>query len=48
MVIAKSRGQAYEAAALASRLRRAVAEVVQQQLESGLDSINDIIVKGGL
>ena len=41
MITAKSRGQSYDAAALASRLRRAVAEVVQQQLESGLDSIND-------
>jgi len=41
MVTAKSRGQSYDEAALASRLRRAVAEVVQQQLESGLDSIND-------
>src|SRR5262249_54963057 len=41
MVTAKSSGQPYDEAALARRLRSAVAEVVRQQLESGLDSIND-------
>lgn len=41
MVLAKSNGQPYDAAALAERLRTAVAEVVQQQIEVGLDSIND-------
>src|SRR5262252_1239157 len=41
MVTAKSNGQPYDAAALAQRLRSAVAEVVQQELTSGLDSIND-------
>jgi 5-methyltetrahydropteroyltriglutamate--homocysteine methyltransferase len=41
MVLAKSHGQPYDAAALARRLRSAVAEVVQQQIAVGLDSIND-------
>ena len=41
MVLAKSDGQPYDAAALARRLRSAVAEVVQQQITVGLDSIND-------
>jgi 5-methyltetrahydropteroyltriglutamate--homocysteine methyltransferase len=41
MVLAKSSGQPYDAVALASRLRSAVAEVVQQQIAVGLDSIND-------
>ena len=41
MVLAKSNGQPYDAAALARRLRSAVAEVVQQQIAVGLDSIND-------
>jgi len=41
MVTAKSNGQPYDAAALAQRLCSAVAEVVQQQLAAGLDSIND-------
>ena len=41
MVTAKSSGQPYDAEALARRLRSAVAEVVQQQREAGLDSIND-------
>src|SRR5215813_1581297 len=41
MVLAKSYGQPYDAAALARRLRSAVAEVVQQQITVGLDSIND-------
>ena len=41
MVMAKSNGQLYDAAALARRLRSAVAEVVQQQIAVGLDSVND-------
>ncbi|HEY7495368.1 MAG TPA: cobalamin-independent methionine synthase II family protein [Candidatus Tectomicrobia bacterium] len=41
MVAARSSGQPYDAEALTQRLRRAVAEVVQQQREAGLDSIND-------
>jgi 5-methyltetrahydropteroyltriglutamate--homocysteine methyltransferase len=41
MVLAKSNGQPYDAEALARRLRSAVAEVVQQQIAVGLDSIND-------
>jgi 5-methyltetrahydropteroyltriglutamate--homocysteine methyltransferase len=41
MVLAKSNGQPYDAEALARRLRSAVAEVVQQQITVGLDSIND-------
>jgi 5-methyltetrahydropteroyltriglutamate--homocysteine methyltransferase len=41
MVLAKSNGQPYDADALARRLRSAVAEVVQQQIAVGLDSIND-------
>jgi 5-methyltetrahydropteroyltriglutamate--homocysteine methyltransferase len=41
MVFAKSRGQAYDPAALERRLTSAVAEIVQQQIKSGLDSVND-------
>jgi 5-methyltetrahydropteroyltriglutamate--homocysteine methyltransferase len=41
MVLAKSNGQPYDEEALARRLRSAVAEVVQQQIAVGLDSIND-------
>ena len=41
MVIAKSGGQPHDEAALAGRLRSAVAEVVQQQVAVGLDSVND-------
>ncbi|HSX80269.1 MAG TPA: cobalamin-independent methionine synthase II family protein [Candidatus Saccharimonadia bacterium] len=41
MVLAKSHGQPYDAEALTRRLRSAVAEVVQQQIAVGLDSIND-------
>ena len=41
MVLAKSNGHPYDAEALARRLRSAVAEVVQQQIAVGLDSIND-------
>jgi len=41
LVFAKSRGQAYDPATLERRLTAAVAEIVQQQIESGLDSVND-------
>ncbi|MQG68605.1 MAG: cobalamin-independent methionine synthase II family protein [SAR202 cluster bacterium] len=41
MAIAKNGGEPYDEAALAGRLRSAVIQVVQQQVESGLDSIND-------
>jgi 5-methyltetrahydropteroyltriglutamate--homocysteine methyltransferase len=41
MVVARSHGQPYDATALAGRLRSAVAEVVQQQIAVGLDSVND-------
>ena len=38
MVLAQSTWQPYDADTLARRLRRAVAEVVQQQIAVGLDS----------
>ena len=41
MVMAKAAGQPYDEQALADRLRRAVAEIVQQQIAAGIDSIND-------
>lgn len=41
MISAKSNGQAYDEEALAARLRNAVAEVVQNQTQSGIDVIND-------
>jgi 5-methyltetrahydropteroyltriglutamate--homocysteine methyltransferase len=41
MVIAKTSGQAYDEAALDRRVRSAVAEVVQQQVVSGIDVVND-------
>ncbi len=41
IVTAKSRGQPYDAAALEKRLTTAVADVVRQQVECGLDSVND-------
>ena len=41
MVVARARGDAYDAEALAVRLKSAVAEVVRQQVECGLDSVND-------
>ena len=41
MVVRKSGGEPYDEAALAARLRSAVAEVVQQQVDADLDSIND-------
>jgi len=41
MVLNKSRGSTVDQAALDGRLKAAVAEIVQQQLKSGLDSVND-------
>ncbi len=41
LVAAKSSGQPYDAAALARRLREAVAEVVRRQVGSGIDIVND-------
>jgi|SRR5579862_2448807 len=41
MVMNKSRGGTVDQAALDGRLKAAVAEIVQQQLKSGLDSVND-------
>ena len=41
MVVARASGEAYDAEALAARLKSAVAEVVRQQVECGLDSVND-------
>jgi len=41
MVLAKSRGQAYDQAALDQRLRAAVGDIVRRQVECGLDSVND-------
>src|SRR5437763_7546484 len=41
MVIARTGGQPYDAAALDRRLTEAVAEVVKQQIECGLDIVND-------
>ena len=41
MVVAKASGQAHDAAALATRLKAAVADVVRRQAECGLDCVND-------
>lgn len=41
MVMARSRGEAVDEGALERRLRSAVAEIVRQQIKSGLDSVND-------
>src|SRR3989442_8386428 len=41
MVVAKSAGEAYDAAALGRRLAQAVAQIVRQQAESGIDIVND-------
>jgi len=41
MVIAKSAGEAYDAAALDRRLREAVTETVRQQVAHGIDIVND-------
>ena len=41
LIAAKAAGEPYDRDALARRLPKAVAEVVRQQVESGIDSIND-------
>jgi 5-methyltetrahydropteroyltriglutamate--homocysteine methyltransferase len=41
MVVAKSAGEAYDAAALDRRLTEAVAETVRRQRDSGIDVVND-------
>jgi 5-methyltetrahydropteroyltriglutamate--homocysteine methyltransferase len=41
MVVAKSAGQDYDAAALDRRLKEAVTETVRLQIESGIDIVND-------
>src|ERR1700681_4736240 len=41
MVVAKSAGEAYDAAALDRRLTEAVAETVRHQRDSGIDVVND-------
>jgi 5-methyltetrahydropteroyltriglutamate--homocysteine methyltransferase len=41
LLIAKDEGRPYDQAAFVTRVRSAVAEVVQRQLESGIDIIND-------
>src|ERR1700736_5298363 len=41
MVVARTRGDGYDAAALERRLSSAVAEVVRQQQACGLDIVND-------
>ena len=41
LVLAKTNGQPYDAARLAEWLRSAVGDVVQQQLDAGIDIIND-------
>ena len=41
MVVAKAEGQPYDEAKLGARLQEAVGEVVQQQIDCGIDSIND-------
>ncbi len=41
MVVARMSGQSFDQAKLDARLRTAVAEVVKQQAEIGLDSVND-------
>src|SRR3989454_3660665 len=41
LLVAKDEGRAHDAAALAARVRAAVAEVVGQQVAVGLDIVND-------
>jgi 5-methyltetrahydropteroyltriglutamate--homocysteine methyltransferase len=41
MVLKKSRGEAVDEAAFEARLKSAIAEIVQQQVKSGVDCIND-------
>ena len=41
MLVARNEGKDYDAAALAKRTREAVAEVVQKQIDCGVDIVND-------
>jgi 5-methyltetrahydropteroyltriglutamate--homocysteine methyltransferase len=41
MLVARNEGKPYDSAALARRTRAAVAEVVQKQIECGVDIVND-------
>jgi 5-methyltetrahydropteroyltriglutamate--homocysteine methyltransferase len=41
MLLARNEGKADDGAALAKRTREAVAEVVQKQIEGGVDIVND-------
>ncbi|HWH76423.1 MAG TPA: hypothetical protein VNT76_03590, partial [Candidatus Binatus sp.] len=41
MLVARNEGKPYDAGALAERSRGAVAEVVQKQLDCGVDVVND-------
>lgn len=41
MVLARNKGQSYDAAAFAARARSAVAEIVRRQIDSGIDVVND-------
>ena len=41
MVLAKARGQPYDQGAFETRLRTAVAQAVERQVECGLDIVND-------
>jgi 5-methyltetrahydropteroyltriglutamate--homocysteine methyltransferase len=41
MLVARNEGQAYDRAALEARTREAVADVVQKQIECGVDVVND-------
>ncbi|HEY3169097.1 MAG TPA: hypothetical protein VGK57_17820, partial [Candidatus Binatia bacterium] len=41
MLVARNEGKSFDSGALAKRTREAVAEVVQRQIECGVDIIND-------
>src|SRR6185437_7973959 len=41
MLVARNEGKAYDSAALGRRTREAVAEVVEKQIECGVDIVND-------
>ena len=41
MLVARNEGKSYDSGALAKRTREAVAEVVQKQIECGVDIVND-------
>ena len=41
LLLARQEGQPYDAAKLGTRLRAAVADVVQQQVDAGIDVVND-------